>query len=465
MPRRHQTALPPVRVESVSIPRYQLKDGRIMIAYPTATQKRKCQTFANPAKAKAEAERIARDLHNGGTEAQIFTSADRADFSQAKRDVAPFAVPVHVATSEWSQAKQKIHGSRHTFAEVVAAGLTALQRAPHPVPDVVAELLRSKVPKELNGRYARGLQSTLTLFAERHAGEIRDLTAAHIESFLGSFPVGPRRRDNILNELRHLFEFARLRSYLPNEITAASKVPKVNSREGTISFFTVAEMRLLLEHVREDWLPFLALACFAGIRTEEITRAKDAAKHKQPLRWTDFDWDEREIHIGKLTTKTGVARIVPISENLYAWLAPWRDRGAQGLVAPASRPDREFGKNARLERAINRSLRDAPRLRSEQPVQLEMTTIAGEPPAMLTTFAWRHNALRHSYGSYRASLIKNMPQLAEEMGNSIAMIQQHYRNPRPASQAKAWFAIMPPNREKIVEFPAGTARVGSHEPR
>lgn len=448
-----QKALPPIKCGAVVIRRYRLADGRTMIAFPTATKKRQLRTFADATEARSEAERIARELHNGGAEAAIFSSADRADFSQARKDVAEWGLPVHVATSEWGEAKKAMRGSRHTFLEVVAAGLAALHRAPHPVPEVVAELLASKALRELNGRYQRGMASTLRKFADRHPGEIRDLSAAHLETFLASFAVGSRRRDNILNELRHLFEFARLRGYLPNEVTVGARVPKIHTRDGTISFFSVAEMRLLLENVRPEWLPFLAIASFAGIRTEEITRGRDAAKHKDPLRWSDFDWQEREIHVRKETAKIGIARIVPILDNLYEWLRPWRDSAARGPVAPASRSDREFGKDSRLERVINRALVQAPRLRDAQPVQLGLAGLAEPAVNLLTSFHWRHNALRHSYGSYRASVIKNMPQLADEMGNSVVMIQQHYRNPRPKTQALAWFAIRPTESANIVSFP------------
>ena len=43
-----------------------------------------------------------------------------------------------------------------------------------------------------------------------------------------------------------------------------------------------------------------------------------------------------------------------------------------------------------------------------------------------TGIKWRNNALRHSFGSYRMTEIQNMPQLAYEMGNSVAIIKRHY---------------------------------------
>ena len=39
------------------------------------------------------------------------------------------------------------------------------------------------------------------------------------------------------------------------------------------------------------------------------------------------------------------------------------------------------------------------------------------------------------------------------MGTSPAMIKKHYRNPRPASQARAYFAINPRKDPVLVPFP------------
>ncbi|HEX8313283.1 MAG TPA: site-specific integrase [Chthoniobacteraceae bacterium] len=479
-PAKARKPLPPVKVGSVSIPRYQLGDGRVMIAYPTATQPRKCQTFTGKGKDEKarlqnaltrsleEATRIARELHNGGQEAQIFTSADRADFTAAKRDVAAHGVPVHVATSEWNEAKKQILGIRYSLQEVIAAGVHALSRTPHPVPTVVAELLASQAQKDLHGRYRDGMQTTFANFAEAFPGEIREVKAPQIQRWLDGTvaneirsgglrkrngdPVGPRRRDNILKEVRLLFQYARLHGYLPDEISEAKKVPLIDEGGGEISYFTIAEMRLILEHVQPDWLPFVVLLVFNGFRTEELVRHRQANRRKDPLRWEDFDFEEGEIYVREATSKVDRKRIVPLHDVTREWLAPYRQ--SRGLIAPEKRTDREFGKGSRLERAINAALKQAPRLRNDRPVQMEMQITSAPPDELLTEFAWRHNALRHSYGSYRASILKNVHQLAEEMGTSPEMIHKHYRNPRPASQARAWFAIKPPQSGIVVPFPA-----------
>ena len=58
---------------------------------------------------------------------------------------------------------------------------------------------------------------------------------------------------------------------------------------------------------------------------------------------------------------------------------------------------------------------------------------------------WPQDALRHSYGSYRNAILRNLGQVAEEMGTSIQMLERHYHNPQPAELGEAWFALRPSN--------------------
>jgi hypothetical protein len=424
---------------------HKLTDGRTIVDPRRYNRKR--VTFTDHAEALREARRLALEIYGGGAESTALTAEDRAAFAHASAEARRHGADLVSAVSEWSAIRSAIHGSHHSVADVVKAGLESLLRIPHPTGEVFAELMASKAPQDLNGRYRRGLEKTLGAFARALPGDIRQIKAKQIDAYLQTLgEVSARRRDNVLKEIRHGFQFARLRGYLPDEISEARKVPLIAEGIEEISFFTVTEMRLMLEHVRDEWRPFLVLACFAGIRTEELALSKDASKRKDGLRWDDFDWEEREIHIRSNVAKVGRKRIVPMQENLYEWLQPWRDSKATGLVAPPRRPDREFGKGARVEREINQALKDAPRLQSEQPMQLEIDGIGDTHSPLLEEFAWRSNALRHSYGSYRASVIRNLPQLAEEMGNSIEMIKRHYCNPRPKSQARAWFNIFPAQR-------------------
>ncbi len=82
---------------------------------------------------------------------------------------------------------------------------------------------------------------------------------------------------------------------------------------------------------------------------------------------------------------------------------------------------------------------------------------------------WRHNALRHSFCSYRLADVNSAAQVALEAGNSPQMIFEHYRELVTEKAAKAWFAITPETAKalkakldkereaKIVKFPATAA--------
>jgi hypothetical protein len=64
---------------------------------------------------------------------------------------------------------------------------------------------------------------------------------------------------------------------------------------------------------------------------------------------------------------------------------------------------------------------------------------------------WKHNALRHSFISYRVAKIKNVNEVSMEAGNSPQMIFQHYRELVTPQDARAWFAITPESTKALRE--------------
>jgi hypothetical protein len=58
-------------------------------------------------------------------------------------------------------------------------------------------------------------------------------------------------------------------------------------------------------------------------------------------------------------------------------------------------------------------------------------------------FAWKHNALRHSFISYRVAETQDVAKVSLEAGNSPQMIFKHYRELVQPKEAKAWFGLMP----------------------
>ena len=154
---------------------------------------------------------------------------------------------------------------------------------------------------------------------------------------------------------------------------------------------------LLASHAR--MLPMVAIGAFSGVRSAEIGR----------LGWDNIKWDRNFIEIAGRKAKTAARRIVPLSENLKNWLAPWRQE--TGKIVSLSDP--------------SGSLND-------------IAIKAGIPGG------WRQNGLRHSFVSYRVALTGDVARTALESGNSEKMIFRHYREVVDEEAAGAWFSITPP---------------------
>jgi hypothetical protein len=117
--------------------------------------------------------------------------------------------------------------------------------------------------------------------------------------------------------------------------------------------------------------------------------------------------------------KTRQRRLVPILPSLAQWLAPYA--GQTGNVWQGTLGDLEEARG-------------------------ETVKAAGVP--------WKHNALRHSFISYRLAEIQNAAQVALEAGNSPTLVFRHYRELVKPEAAKAWFAIAP-------EAPANVLSINS----
>ena len=155
------------------------------------------------------------------------------------------------------------------------------------------------------------------------------------------------------------------------------------------------QMQTILHAAPPRLLPILAIGAFSGIRVAELNR----------LDWSAVDLDRRIIEIRAGQAKTASRRVVPITDNLAAWLEPLE---RQGRVVPAKQAHRDV---AALSAALG--------------------------------IAWPRNVLRHSFISYRIAVVKSADQVALEAGNSPAIIFKHYRELTTEDQADKWFAILP----------------------
>jgi len=195
---------------------------------------------------------------------------------------------------------------------------------------------------------------------------------------------------------------------------------------GEITIYTPDEIAKLLaacdEPKHTPLIAFLALGAFGGLRSAEISR----------LDWSAINFETGHITLaarytddaGKIRrlTKTGSRRIVPLLPAAKAWLEPIRQKAGRVW---------DFGHTYQYE--LLHGKRKTPGILKKAGV------------------AYKANALRHSFISYRLAETQNINQVALEAGNSAGMIHAHYKELVTQAQAKAWFAVMPATPENVVE--------------
>ena len=282
-------------------------------------------------------------------------------------------------------------------------------------PSVLADFLRWReqqiaspklddaVKQYLAFLHKRGVRETriidvdLTNFAKAHRKPISAITPAMLTDYLDSLGVGARRWNNVRASIAGLFRWARTMGKLPDAVTAPEKVHARRVEDKPVGIYTPKQFAALLACTDEDFRLAVAIGGLAGLRSEEIHQ----------LRWEDLKLDRDLIEVRAATVKTGKRRLVPILPALAAWIAVSEPQDGN-MVAP------------RLSFSVLQK-----RLKRHHGIK------------------WVHNGLRHSYGTYRCAVLKDIAAVSYEMGNSPSMVKKHYLEMQEGSAGKAWFEVMP----------------------
>ena len=428
-------------------------------------------SFSTLAEAKNEAEIITGRLASTDADVLLLRSADRAAYQRARQVLDPLGVAIETAAVQFAEARVKLGDVSLYQAVEFYLKRHPTRIEPRPVQQVVEELLAAKKADGLSRRYQHGLRWSLTKFADTFEGNIGDITAPAIDDWLRGSGMAPRTRNNLRDSVRLLLGFAKARRYLPKDHDEIDGVQVAKEIDGEIEIFTPAELQEILDCAGQRLNPFFALGAFAGVRHAEIQR----------LHWSDIKLDDQLIEIHAAKAKTASRRIVPLLDNLRVWLLAVRQDS--GLVCPYSNMALEIYK---MVKRINRARRlawaqaqgvtDEELKRTDESLrkQAQSTERPGRPrgsvpPGAETAkaegwqpFAWKHNALRHSFISYRIAQVQNVAQVALEAGNSPQIIFKNYRELVRPADAQKWFSIVPQPTENIVPFPSpAVAMAGS----
>ena len=267
------------------------------------------------------------------------------------------------------------------------------------VKQLAAEVIDAKQRDGASPRYLESLRGYLGRFSRDFGDQlIAAITVEHLDSWLRALPYSPKSRLNFRQHVGVLFSYAKRRRMIsenPIEFTAR---PKLIDKAPEI--FTVDELRALLQaahRVEPDTVPMLAIGAFAGLRESEI----------QQLHWNEVKLARGHIEVTAAKAKSARRRLVPIQQNLAAWLRPF-----SGITGPVV-PDFARGKLGRVRKA-----------------------------AGLTR--WPRNGLRHSFASYRYAATQDAPLTAHDLGHSgTQLLYQHYRELVTPEDAAQYWQISP----------------------
>ncbi len=411
------------KVKSGEAKRY----NQYTLVYYSGNQRVK-RNFSDLGEAKAEAELVANKLANGDSEVLKLTANDRAIYIQACELLKPLNTPLNLAVAEYSSAMRllppgvPLRRAVEFYVQRNPASMSAKQAS-----EIVIELVKTKREAGRSDVYIKDLEGRLNRFAASFKCPIANITGRQVDEFIRGLGLSGRSQNNHRRLIALLFSFAIRRGYLPKDHSEMEAVEKADQSAGEIEIFSSAELRLVLAHARSEMIPWLVIGAFAGLRHAELQR----------LEWKEVNLSDRFIEVTAGKAKTASRRLVPISDNLASWLAPY--------IQPAGR----ITSFDNMSKQINWLVEDVNAAALKRQAEASSQDLSTLP-----AFAWKHNGLRHSFISYRVAVVKDVGEVALEAGNSTRMIFQHYRQLVTQKEGLAWFAILPENDLNILPLPA-----------
>ena len=273
--------------------------------------KRHRLNFSGLQEATNEAEAKASQLSRGDVDAVQLSGRDRLVYGRALDTVKRFDVPLDAVAIEYSEARKLLDGVPLMDAVRYYARYHEHGIKRKAVADAVAEMITAKKAKGVSDVYLRDLRYRLGVFKEAFHCDVRALVADDLAKFFDGLDLSPRSYNNFLRTLRTFFGFAQRHGWLSKEADLLDRVEKRSEKRVPVDIFTSSELVGLLKNASPEATLCLALAAFAGLRSAEILR----------LDWVDIERRPGFIEVAAHKAKTATRRIVPISENLFRWLA------------------------------------------------------------------------------------------------------------------------------------------------
>jgi len=364
-----------------------------------STGERGLDSYKNEADAMDAATKLARQLSQMDVISASMTREQSIEYASAVQSLQPLGLTLSAAIAAIVEAVKEVGDLPTVGAAIHFYKTKHTPIVEKNVSDVVADLIAEKKSRGRKERHIEGLTYRLEKFAEAFPCKISDVKDVDIQTWLDGHKLSARSYMHNRSAVNLLFNYAadRKRRFVRENIVA--HVDKIDIEETEPEVFTPEEARKLMANVTEDFLPCIAIALFAGLRSAEIQR----------LTWDKIDLKQGHIVITIGVAKTASRRLVPIETNLALWLAPYAE--CKGKLW-------QHGDNAYDKRLV--------------------------ATAKAAGIAWKQNAPRHSFISYAYAVCDDAAKVASWCGNSPSVIHKNYRALVTKTDAANYFAINPP---------------------
>ncbi len=253
-----------------------------------------------------------------------------------------------------------------------------------------------------------GMKSTFNLLSESLGTlPIRDITPEMLEELLDDLPFSDTTYNNYLRAYKTFFKWCTKRQFRFISNSPAEALEYKREDAPAKEFLRVDDVeKLFREAEKKDpgLLPCLALAFFAGIRTEEIKR----------LSPEDIHVEDKAINIRpEVAKRKRKGRPLPryiekLPGTLWSWLKPFLDDNSHVMLDKQN-----------LDRRRHR-----------------LCVSAG--------IQYPHNAARHSFATYGVAFTSNPGKVCGWTGHrSQQTLEEFYKGMAPNAAGKAFFAITP----------------------
>jgi len=301
------------------------------------------------------------------------------------------------------------HAQSATLAEAVDSFTKGIERRHRSIScqDVSDKLVSKLQAEEKSKSHRNSLEYRLNRFNKEYGDWLAcDVTTEIIDDFLTNLNVGAQTKLHYRRAIGQMFNHA-------IQINAAPSNPITNSvkpvvKPATTGILNPSEVASLLCCADDDTLPGLAISFFAGVRRAELER----------LDWSEIDFEDKFIEIKAENAKTAQRRLIPMSENLIAWIAPHTLKSGIIIKSPA------------IWRAGQEQAREDAEIEK-----------------------WPHNAGRHSFASYHLAHHGDAGKLAMELGHpDPRLLFRHYRQLVTKKVAESYWSITPAEAENIINI-------------